>query len=116
MQHAHTEEHSGSLGSYLTGFALAIILTVIPFAVVMSGALTRATTMVTILGAAALQILVHLYYFLHLDGSAKERWNLTAIIFTAVIILLIVSGSVWIMSSLHDRLMIPGVGMVMGGH
>ena len=100
---------AGSLGSYLTGFTLAVVLTLIPFALVMSGALSRPMTVVAIFSAAVVQIFVHLRYFLHLDGSSQGRWNLLAIVFTALIVIILVGGSVWIMVNLHYRTLDPAV-------
>jgi cytochrome o ubiquinol oxidase subunit IV len=95
----------GSLKSYLTGFGLALILTAIPFALVMSGALSASVTLACIFIAATAQILVHLYYFLHLDTSSAARWNLLAMIFSVLIMILFVGGTIWIMHSLYFRLM-----------
>jgi cytochrome o ubiquinol oxidase subunit IV len=97
----------GTLRSYLTGFGLAVLLTALAFGLVMSGALPRDDTVIAIFAAAVLQILVHLHYFLHLDTSSAERWNLAAILFTLIIILILIGGSVWIMSNLKDRTMAP---------
>ena len=95
----------GSLKSYLTGFVLSLILTAIPFALVMSGAWSSSTILAGILSAGIVQILVHLYYFLHLDTSSAARWNVLAMIFTVLIMLLFVGGTLWIMSSLNYRMM-----------
>jgi cytochrome o ubiquinol oxidase operon protein cyoD len=97
--------HGGSLTSYTTGFVLAIILTAIPFALVMSSAASRTVTLLVIVAAAVVQILVHLHYFLHLDTSSAARWNLLALLFTLLIMVLFVGGSIWIMYELHYRLM-----------
>jgi cytochrome o ubiquinol oxidase subunit IV len=95
----------GSYRSYGIGFILSIVLTVVAFGAVMSGALSRPVTFVAIFGAAIAQILVHLHYFLHLDTSSSSRWNLLAMIFTVLIILLFVVGTLWIMSNLDYRMM-----------
>lgn len=95
----------GSLKSYLTGFVLALILTAIPFAMVMSGAFSAAATLTGIFGAAMVQILVHLHYFLHLDSSSSARWNVLALAFTILILSLFVGGTLWIMSNLNYRMM-----------
>ena len=96
---------SGTLGTYVTGFVLAVVLTVIPFGLVMSGALPRWATVTGVFAAAVVQILVHLHYFLHLDTSSEQRWNLLAIAFTFLIMLILVAGSVWIMFNLYYRTM-----------
>jgi cytochrome o ubiquinol oxidase operon protein cyoD len=95
----------GSLKSYLTGFILALILTAIPFALVMSGSLSFAVTITGIFSAAVVQILVHLHYFLHLDSSSAARWNVLALMFTLLILTLFAGGTLWIMSNLNYRMM-----------
>ncbi len=95
----------GSLKSYLTGFVLSLILTAIPFALVMRGALSPAATLAAIFCAGLVQILVHLHYFLHLDTSSSARWNVLAMIFTLLIMALFVGGTLWIMYTLNYRMM-----------
>lgn len=102
-----TGSRQATLGSYLTGFVLAIVLTVIPFALVVTGgALPRSLVLSGIFLAAIAQIQVHLHYFLHLNASDGARWNLLAILFTALILVILAGGTLWIMVNLH-RHMIP---------
>ncbi len=101
----HAGVSRGSLKSYLTGFVLSLILTAIPFALVMSGAWSAPAALAGIFSAGLVQILVHLYYFLHLDASSAGRWNVLALIFTLLIMVLFIGGTIWIMSSLHYRMM-----------
>ncbi len=95
----------GSLKSYLTGFLLALILTAIPFALVLRGNLSPAATLAAIFITGFVQILVHLHYFLHLDTTSAARWNVLALIFTLLIMILFVGGSLWIMWTLNYRMM-----------
>ena len=95
----------GSLKSYLTGFVLALILTAIPFALVMRGTWSASAALAGIFVAGLVQILVHLHYFLHLDASSAARWNMVALIFTFLIMVLFVGGTLWIMSTLNYRMM-----------
>ncbi len=95
----------GSLKSYLTGFVLSLILTAIPFAMVMSGTLSSPAIIAGIFIAGSVQILVHLHYFLHLDTSSEARWNVLALMFTLVIMALFVGGTIWIMFNLYHRMM-----------
>lgn len=89
----------------MTGFVLAIVLTVIPFWLVVSGGdLPRSFIVSGIFLAAIVQVLVHLYYFLHLDASAGERWNLLVILFTALILVILAGGTLWIMINLHRHM------------
>jgi cytochrome o ubiquinol oxidase operon protein cyoD len=102
---ASTGMSKGTITTYLTGFVLALILTGIPFGFVMSGAFSPAATLLAIFGAGAVQIVVHLHYFLHLDFSEASRGNLAALMFTIVILTLFVGGSLWIMWTLNYRMM-----------
>ena len=95
----------GSLKSYLTGFVISLILTAIPFALVMSVALSSSATLAGIFSAGIVQILVHLHYFLHLDTSSAARWNVLAMMFTLMIMVLFVGGTIWIMYNLNYRMM-----------
>jgi cytochrome o ubiquinol oxidase subunit IV len=95
----------GSLKSYLTGFVLSLILTAVPFALVISGTLSSSVTLASIFSAGIVQILVHLHYFLHLDTSSAARWNVLALMFTLLIMALFVGGTIWIMYNLYYRMM-----------
>jgi cytochrome o ubiquinol oxidase operon protein cyoD len=95
----------GSFKSYATGFILAVVLTVISFALVRSGLLSPPVMVFGIIVAAVVQMLVHLHYFLHLDTSSAERWNVLALLFTALILALFVGGSIWIINNLNQRMM-----------
>jgi len=96
------EQHG--LRSYLIGFVLAVILTAIPFYVVITHALPPQRTLMVIAGAAILQVLVHLKFFLHINFTTTPKENLAAIVFTVVLIFIMVGGSFWIMFDLHSRM------------
>ena len=103
--HGDAQAH-GSRRGYLTGFVLAVILTVIPFWLVMGEVLEdRTLTALVIFACAILQIFVHVYYFLHLDTRAEGGWSLISFVFTIVIVGIMISGSVWIMYHLNVNLM-----------
>lgn len=106
MAHAHQAAVThGSVKSYLIGFVLSVILTAIPFWLVMTGSLPRQTATLGIFLLAVVQILVHLKYFLHLDFTRDGRLNTFAFIFTALIIVLLVGLSIWIITSADTLMM-----------
>ena len=104
IHHDAAGANTGSIKSYIIGFSLSVILTVIPFALVMTGVLPHSATIFCIFAAAVAQIIVQLHYFLHLDTSSAMYWNLMSLLFTFFIIFLFVGGSIWIMHSLHYRM------------
>ena len=101
---SHDTSH-GSVKSYAIGFILSVILTLIPFGLVMFPSLPRTVTAWLVVALGAIQIVVHLKFFLHLDTAEEQRWNLIALIFSAVIILLLVGLSLWIMDSIHHNML-----------
>ncbi|AIG04948.1 cytochrome C oxidase subunit IV [Pseudomonas fluorescens] len=101
---SHDASH-GSVKSYAIGFILSVILTIIPFGLVMYPTLPKATTLAIVLLFAVIQVVVHLYYFLHLDRSQAQRNNVVAFVFTAIVIVLLVGLSLWIMFSIHTYMM-----------
>lgn len=103
--HAAGGASHGSVKSYVIGFVLAVILTVIPFKMVMDGSAAPSTILVVILALAVVQILVHMVYFLHLDRSSEQRWNVIVLAFTALILLIVVAGSLWIMHNMNVNMM-----------
>lgn len=102
--HAGHEEHGahegghGSLKSYVIGFLLSIVLTIIPLVAVMNGMFDKQVTTVIILVMAILQFAVQLLFFMHIRDEKKPRYNLISLIFGLVIMLTIVAGSIWIMT------------------
>jgi cytochrome o ubiquinol oxidase subunit IV len=91
---------------YLTGFALAVLLTAIPFWLVMGKVFQRpGMTGAVLLGLAAVQIVVHMVYFLHMNAKSEGGWSLLALIFTLVLVVIALSGSLWVMYHLNDNMM-----------
>ncbi len=103
--HGHDEANHGSVKSYAIGFILSVILTIIPFGLVMYPTLPKDMTLLIIVAFAVIQIVVHLYYFLHLDSSKAARSNVTSFLFTGLVIALLVGLSLWIMFSIHTSMM-----------
>ncbi len=102
---SHDDAGHGSVKSYAIGFILSVILTAIPFALVMYPSLPKSITLMIVLAFAVIQVVVHLVYFLHLDRSAAQRNNVIAFVFAAIVIVLLVGLSLWIMFSIHTYMM-----------
>lgn len=108
--HDYGAEH-GSLKGYLIGFGLSVILTAIPFWLVMGDVFSSTlATVVLVLILGVLQIYVHLVYFLHMDSSTEGGWQLMALSFTLILVVIVLVGSIWIMSHLHTRMMLTPLG------
>ena len=87
----------GSVASYVIGFVLSIVLTIIPLIIVMNEMFSRTATFVIIFIAAVLQFIVQLFFFMHLKETEKPRWNVMLLVLGIIILVTIVGGSIWIM-------------------
>ena len=109
--HGHHHGHDaggshGSLKDYTIGFILSVILTAIPFWLVMGNVFEKSsTTALVILGFAAVQIVVHMIYFLHMNTKSEGGWNMLALIFTLVVVVITLSGSLWVMFHMNANMM-----------
>ena len=103
------EPSHGTMTTYVTGFVLSVILTAIPFWLVMGGVLSSTTaTAVIVLVLAVVQIGVHMVFFLHLDTRSEGGWNMLALIFTLIMVFIVLTGSLWVMYHLNVNMM-PGM-------
>lgn len=95
-----------TVGGYLTGFVLAVILTAIPFWLVMGNVLaSSAATTVIILALAMVQIYVHMVFFLYMTSKAEGGWTWMSLLFTLVLLVIMLAGSLWIMYHLNANMM-----------
>ncbi len=108
IDHDQAGDHGGAHGSlrdYVIGFALSVVLTAVPFWLVMARPLADGATAAVILAFAAVQMVVHMIYFLHMNGKAEGGWSMTALIFTVIIVVIMLSGSLWVMYHLNHNMM-----------
>lgn len=90
---------------YLVGVALAWVLTAIPFGLVAARTLPPIPIFVVIGAAAITQVVVHLRCFLDLDLKLSSQNKLIALCFAAVVLLIPVGGTLWIMFQLNYSMM-----------
>jgi cytochrome o ubiquinol oxidase operon protein cyoD len=109
---AHHDDHHGDIGyhatfkGYLVGFLLSVVLTAIPFWLVMAKVLpSPRVTAFVILGFAAVQMIVHMIYFLHMNAKVEGGWSMLALVFTVALLVIMMSGSIWVMFHLNSNMM-----------
>ncbi|KAB7786331.1 cytochrome o ubiquinol oxidase subunit IV [Methylorubrum populi] len=110
--HGHGHGHGqdahghGSFKDYVTGFVLSVILTAIPFWLVMGNVIEdKVVTGVVILALAVVQIVVHMIYFLHMNTKSEGGWTFLALIFTITLVVITLCGSIWVMHHLNTNMM-----------
>ncbi|MEM6634598.1 MAG: cytochrome o ubiquinol oxidase subunit IV [Pseudomonadota bacterium] len=101
-----SDQSHGTYRSYITGFVLSVALTVIPFWMVIAEAdVSLFLALVVIFGLGSVQIMVHVYYFLHVNLRAEQGWQVMSLAFTAMLVLICLVGSIWVMFHLEENMM-----------
>ncbi|MEM6847512.1 MAG: cytochrome o ubiquinol oxidase subunit IV [Pseudomonadota bacterium] len=109
-QDGHGGHHAGiphgTFKGYMTGFVLSVILTAIPFYLVMAMPIPNAQLVgFTVVAFAVVQILVHMIFFLHLDPRSEGGWIILALVFTIILVVIAIAGTMWVMYHLNANMM-----------
>jgi cytochrome o ubiquinol oxidase subunit IV len=92
---------------YITGFILSLLLTIGAYIAVTQHTAQGALLITIIIGLAIAQVLVQLFFFLHLGRETKPRWKLAVLLFMLMVLGILVFGSLWIMQNLDYNMMSP---------
>ena len=108
----HEELGQGNLKTNLWGFLLSLLLTLLAYFAVEKKLLEGKALVFALGGLALLQAFVQLKLFLHLGQESHPRWKYLTFFFMALVLLILVLGSIWIMYHLNYRQMpmSPGLG------
>ncbi len=102
----HSGQAHGSVKEYITGLFLSIILTLIPFGLIIYSNMPAGTVMAVIIACAIAQLLVQAIFFLHMNGSSSQSWNTTSAVYTIFTVLFFVICTIWIFNHAnHNMLM-----------
>jgi cytochrome o ubiquinol oxidase operon protein cyoD len=103
--HAIEAASHGNIKEYTIGFLLSIILTLASFGVVMTGVVPHSMRLTFIVALAVVQLLVQLVYFLHMGSGPDQRSNTAIFACTALLIVIVVAGSLWVMHNANVNMM-----------
>jgi cytochrome o ubiquinol oxidase subunit IV len=98
------ESHEG-IGSYLIGLGLAMLLTVVSFFIAGTTLVWGPSIPVALVVLAIAQMGVHLVFFLNITSGPDNVNNVLALAFGVLIVLLLLTGSLWIMAHLNQNMM-----------
>ena len=99
------DEVGRGLRGYLIGFVLAAGLTAVSFYITRSTLVWTPSIPIALSVLAVAQMGVHLVFFLHMTSGPDNVNNLMALAFGLLIVMLLVFGSLWIMSHLNHNMM-----------
>jgi cytochrome o ubiquinol oxidase subunit IV len=97
-------EHQLSLPKYIVGFVGSVLLTLAAYLLVTRSSWSARAVIGTISVLAAVQFMLQLVFFLHIGDEAKPRWKQVVLWFMLGVVVLVVVGSLWIMSNLNTRM------------
>lgn len=100
-----TEGKRNEIRTYAIGYGLALALTGVAFATVRWPGFASTTTLAIVFGLALLQMAVHFRFFLHISFRKSARDDLQLILFSTVIVIVMISGTLVILFNLRARMM-----------
>jgi cytochrome o ubiquinol oxidase operon protein cyoD len=100
-----SSENIGSdLLSYITGFALAALLTAASFTCAATHIVWAPAIPAALITLAIAQMGVHLVFFFHITTAPDNTNNILALAFGILIVGLVIGGSVWIIQHLNANM------------
>jgi len=100
-----TDSKRDEIRSYAIGYGLALALTGAAFATVRWPSFVSTTTLAVVLGLALVQMVVHFRFFMHISLRKSARDDLQLILFSTLIVILMVSGTLVLLFNLRARMM-----------
>jgi cytochrome o ubiquinol oxidase operon protein cyoD len=97
--------HHGNLSGYVIGFVVCVVLTLASFGAVMTGLLPRSVVMGVLVLLCVAQLVAQLVFFLHLGSAPDQRSNTGIFLCTALLIAIIVAGSLWVTHNANANMM-----------
>jgi cytochrome o ubiquinol oxidase subunit IV len=102
---ADEPETGEGVASYLIGLGLAILLTIVSFFISGTTLVWQPSIPVALVVLAVAQMGVHLVFFLHITTGPDNTNNILALAFGVLIVLLILTGSLWIMANMNHSML-----------
>lgn len=100
-----SSEYSQTLMKYIIGFLASLALTMFAYVLVVGRILTGDILLLALGGLALVQMILQLFFFLHMADETRPRFRLVSFGFMTSIIIIVVAGSLWIMYHLNYNMM-----------
>ena len=91
--------------TYCLGFTLSLLFTLAAYFLATSSIFSKNLTLSFIVALCVIQALAQFIFFLHLGQESKPRWGMHTFFMTILILVIVVFGSIWIITSLNYRVM-----------
>jgi cytochrome o ubiquinol oxidase operon protein cyoD len=101
------EPVEGGVSLYLIGLGLATLLTCVSFFVARTTLVWQPSIPVALAVLAIAQMGIHLVFFLQITSGPDNVNNVMALAFGVLIVMLVIIGSLWIMTHMNQNMMLP---------
>jgi cytochrome o ubiquinol oxidase operon protein cyoD len=93
-----------SVKPVVTGFILSVLCTLGAYWIVAEQLLRPWLFLPVVAALGIVQTFVQLICFLHLGIEKKPRWNLLMFLFMLLVVVLVIGGSLWIITNLNYQM------------
>jgi cytochrome o ubiquinol oxidase operon protein cyoD len=104
-EHVGDDETTEGITTYVVGLGLAVLLTAVSFFVSRTTLVWGPSIPVALVVLAIAQMGVHLVFFLHITTGPDNVNNVMALAFGVLIVLLLLTGSLWILGNMNHNMM-----------
>ncbi|WP_171123422.1 MULTISPECIES: cytochrome o ubiquinol/quinol oxidase subunit IV [unclassified Ruegeria] len=99
-----SEMHRRERQRYVIGYGGSLLLTIAVFSIAYVFGIETKGVYLAIGLLGLVQLVVQLVYFLHIDRRRSSREDLDLVLFSTLVLLIIIVGTVWIMGNLAVRM------------
>jgi len=100
---------NSALKPLFIGFIFSIIFVLSAYLIAEQHLLKGLQLHIALFVAALVQAAIQLIFFMHLLIESKPRWNLLIFLFTVLVMVIVVAGSLWIMYHInYNNMLMPG--------
>ncbi|WP_170330281.1 cytochrome o ubiquinol oxidase subunit IV [Ruegeria arenilitoris] len=99
-----SEMHRRERRRYVIGYGGSLLLTAAVFLIAYKYGIKTTGVYLSIALLGLAQLIVQLVYFLHIDRRRSSREDLDLVLFSTLVLLIIILGTVWIMGNLAVRM------------
>ena len=98
-----TRHHEAPYKSYVIGFILSVVATVIAYLLVVNEIWPKEMLIYIVMGIAVVQLVIQAVFFLHIGRGS--RLKVVTFAFAILVVLIVVIGSLWITKNLNYNMM-----------
>lgn len=94
-----------TIAPYIIGFGLSLGITIAAYLMVVHRWFSTTALVAGVTALAVLQLVVQLFFFLHLGQETRPRVKLVVFLFMLMVLVIVAGGSLWIMYNLDYNMM-----------